>query len=312
MASLETIIKKISNLSLLEKIMYILVVLLLICVIYNFFNKNRNIIEGFEQKQSFVLMKDDDIYDDFYADLYDILEYNKIHNQFEIGNIIDTTHPNEKSVILDVGSGTGHHVRQMANLTKNVIGVDYSSSMINKAIKNYPNLHFINDDILNNVLFDTNHFTHILCLGKQLYYMQNKKMFLENCYNWLMPGGYLSLKLMDKNSIKPLDTIRTIKRNVLPSFVDPELLLDTSIKFKDFIYKPGFEEISDSISVFKETFKYNNGNIRQNEHQIYMQDKDTIIKMAQYIGFIVLKVYDMKECEQKCPKNYIYILQKPN
>ena len=67
--------------------------------------------------------------------------------------------------------------------------------MINKALKNYPNLNFMNEDILNNMLFDTNYFTHILCLGKQLYYMQNKKMFLENCYNWLMPGGYLSLRL---------------------------------------------------------------------------------------------------------------------
>lgn len=312
MTSIETIIKKITNLSLLEKIMYVLIILLIICVINNLFNKNRNLIEGFEQQQSFITLKDEDIYDEFYADVYDILEYNKIHNQFEIGNIVDTTSPNEKSVILDVGSGTGHHVRQLANLTKNVVGVDYSPSMIKKAQANYPNLHFINDDILDNVLFDTNHFTHILCLGKQLYYMQNKKMFLENCYNWLMPGGYLSLKLMDKNSIEPLDTIRTIKRNVLPSFVDPDLLLDTSIKFKDFLYKPDFEEISEDISIFKETFKYNNGKVRQNEHKLYIQDKDTIIKMAQYIGFIVLKVYDMKECECKCPKKYIYVLQKPN
>ena len=312
MTKVETIIKKLTNLSLLETTLYTLAILLIINIIYNYFDGNKNIIEGFEQKQTFLLKTDEEIYDDFYVSMYDILEYNKIHNQFEIGNIIDTTGPNEKSIILEVGSNTGHQVRQLANLTKNVIGIDNSPSMVNKALKNYPNLNFMNEDILNNVLFNANHFTHILCLGKQLYYIQNKKMFLENCYNWLMPGGYLSLRLMDNNSIKPLDTIRNIKRNTLPSFVDPELLLDSSIKFKEFTYKPDFEEVSESISIFKETFKYNNGNVRQNEHKLYMQDKKTIIKMAQYIGFIVLKVYDMQECECKCAKNYTYILQKPN
>ena len=70
--------------------------------------------EGFmTAPDKFLFKTGDDVYDDFYANIYDYLVFNNIKNSYEIGEIVNSTNPSETSVILDVGCGTGHHVGTM-------------------------------------------------------------------------------------------------------------------------------------------------------------------------------------------------------
>ena len=60
-----------------------------------------------------------------------------------------------------------------------------------------------------------------------------------------------------------------------------------------------------------ETFKYkNNGNVRKNEHKLYMPTQKKILSLAKETGFILLSQIDMLRCQYG--SQYIYVLQKPN
>ena len=53
------------------------------------------------------------------------------------------TNPDSESlVILDIGSGTGHHVNLFNKNNNSVIGIDKSPAMIKIAKQNYPELDF--------------------------------------------------------------------------------------------------------------------------------------------------------------------------
>ena len=73
--------------------------------------KNNNGVEGFTQDAEFTSKTEvANIYDDFYANIYDHLVYNEVKNEYEIGEIVSKTHITEDSRVLDVGAGTGRHV----------------------------------------------------------------------------------------------------------------------------------------------------------------------------------------------------------
>jgi len=96
--------------------------LLIICImIMSSFNKMK---EGFEQSDKFLFKSGNDIYDDFYADIYDYLVFSNQKDDYEVGEIINKTSPTSQSRILDVGSGTGHHVATLASQGFVVIGMD--------------------------------------------------------------------------------------------------------------------------------------------------------------------------------------------
>ena len=102
-----------SKTTLLHKVLYFLSLLVGISLMINY---GRQQVEGFAQPKTneFDMKYDvETIYDDFYVDIYDDLVFNKNKNDFEIGKWITTTKPTADSVILDIGSGTGHHVSSL-------------------------------------------------------------------------------------------------------------------------------------------------------------------------------------------------------
>ena len=54
--------------------------------------------------------------------------------------------------------------------------------MVNIAQKNYPELNFRVADMLDTMEFQSDTFTHIMCLYFTIYYIKDKRRFLENCY----------------------------------------------------------------------------------------------------------------------------------
>jgi SAM-dependent methyltransferase len=301
--------------TLLHKFLYFLAFLVCISLITNYGRKQ---VEGFEKKTNDFDMRENipEIYDDYYANIYDDLVFNKNKNDFEIGKIINITKPAKKSKFLDIGSGTGHHVSSLKAHGYKAIGIDISPSMIKKSQETYPDLEFKYADALDSNLFPEESFTYITCFYFTLYYIQNKTKFFENCMQWLTPGGYLAIHLVNRDKFDPIIPAGNPFNIVSPQKYAKKRITSTTVKFDEIEYKSNFdikENIinNDSPNAFMiETFKNNrNGNVRKNEHKLYMLTQAEILDIAKNVGFIIHAKVDMLPCQYE--SQYIYILQKP-
>ena len=282
-------------------------------IIAGLINKYKPVKEGFiQQTEKFILKEDGEIYDDFYVSLYDDLIFSEVKNKYEIGEIISITKPTTESVILDVGSGTGHHVNMLANKGLEVIGLDISPAMIKKAQSKYPKAQFKHGDVLNFMLFPEQSLTHITCLYFTIYYIQDKHRFFQNCFDWLMRGGYLIIHLVNRDKFDPILPAADPLQLVSPQKFSKKRITNSLVKFNAFQYKANFElKKNEDKAIFTETFKDDKTqNVRQNIHHFYMETQKKILSEAKEVGFILLGKIDMIRVQYEY--QYIYILQKPN
>jgi len=184
---------------------------------------------------------DGDSYDDFYAKIYDKLHLPEDRAKTELSQILKITGADDNSVFLDVGSGTGETLRELAESGAKCVGVEKSPYMVamSKAKTDAP---VKQTDVLEPMAFERAQFTHILCLYHTIYEIENKGLFFSNCRYWLRGGGYLVLHLVNKdrfNTIVPvgtpmlLDNPQNMRTNVL--FVR-KLSLTISIIVRNMIY----------------------------------------------------------------------------
>lgn len=302
--------------TLLHKVLYFLAFLIGMSLMLNY-GKQR--VEGFEQPKTnnFKTMNAiPEIYDDFYTTIYDDLVFSKQKNDYEIGKLIDHTEPNDASVVLDIGSGTGHHVSSLNAHGYQAVGIDISPSMVKKAKETYPDLNFQVADVLNSSIFPQESFTHITCFYFTLYYIQNKTLFFENCIRWLTPGGYLAVHIVNRDKFDPIIPAGNPFNIVSPQKYAKKRITSTTVNFDEFEYKSNFtmkeviETEEEPIALMKETFKnYKNGNVRQNEHMLYMLTQAEILDIAKSVGFIIHSKIDLVDCQYD--SQFVYILQKP-
>jgi len=308
--SLQQLNKTYNKLSIWGKLLLFVILFL---IILTYFKSNKKLhMEGFEQSDKFLIKSDNEIYDEFYSNIYDDLVYSNIKTTYEIGEILNNTEPSEQSIILDVGCGTGHHVAELASKDLNVIGIDKSVAMIQKAKEYYPNYDFKVGDVLNAGEFSPNSFTHILCLYFTIYYMKDKMTFFNNCMSWLKPGGYLVIHLVDREMFDPILPPGNPLLMVSPQKYAKNRITSTNVTFDDFKYNSNFDlDDKNDIATFSEKFKFNKSNkVRKNEHKMYMPSEDSIIQMAQEVGFNVQGKIDLIKATYEY--QYLYILVKPN
>lgn len=293
------------------KILIFISLLLLLILAFKGLPSNK-IKEGFEQNDKFLIKTGPQIYDDFYADIYDYLVFNNLKNEYEVGEIINKSTPSSQSKILDVGCGTGHHVSSLGSKGFDVLGIDISPSMIERAKKNFPNYKFEVADALDASIFDTNYFTHILCMYFTIYYFPDKTKFFNNCMNWLIPGGYLIIHLVDREQFDPILPPGNPLLYVSPQRYAKERITSTKVKFVDFSYSADFKfDNQNNMAYFVEKMKNDkDGKVRKNEHKLYMPDSQQILDEAQACGFIIEGKIDLLQCQYEY--QYLYILVKPN
>ena len=310
-APLKSITKIYSKLSNFGKILIFIALLLIIVVFFKSIEIPGLNKEGFQSQEKFLFKTGVDVYDDFYANIYDYLVFNNVKDAYEIGEIVNSTNASKNSVILDVGCGTGHHVGLLGEQNLNVLGVDISSSMIETAKKNYPNLNFKVSNALDNTQFNYNIFTHILCLYFTIYYFPDKRIFFDNCMDWLMPGGCLVVHLVNRDKFDPILPPGNPLYIVSPQKYAKERITTTKITFNDFIYNSDFKLNKDTnIATFDEKFKFNDGKVRKQEQKLYMEDEEDILTIAQQCGFILQGKIDLVKCAYEY--QYLYILIKPS
>ena len=306
--SITNIYCKMSNFG---KVLVFIALLLIAIVFFKSIEIPNSGIEGFDTQEKFLFKSGDEVYDDFYANIYDYLVFNNIKNSYEIGEIVNKTNADETSVILDVGCGTGHHVDTLSQQNLKVLGIDISPSMIKKAKENYPKLDFSVGNILDSSKFNANVFTHILCLYFTIYYFPDKRIFFDNCMEWLRSGGYLVVHLVDREKFDPILPPGNPLYIVSPQKYAKERITTTKVTFNDFVYNSDFKfDKGASIATFDEKFKFNNGNVRKQEQKLYMEDTQDILTIAQQCGFILQGKIDLVNCAYE--NQYLYILVKPS
>tara|TARA_B100000287_G_scaffold425577_1_gene472107 strand:+ start:100 stop:1041 length:942 start_codon:yes stop_codon:yes gene_type:complete len=287
------------------------IVMGIVLVILMIVNKSAIYKEGFVQREKYILKQGTDIYDDFYSSIYDELVYDNVKNDFEVGEIRRLVKPTERSRVLDVGSGIGHHVNLLEKSGYKVEGVDKSGAMVKSAKKKYPSCKFKQGDVLESMLYPKNSFSTITCLYFTIYYINDKQLFLQNCYNWLMPGGYLVLHLVNRDKFDPILNSADPLHLVSAQKYAKKRITNSLVKFKDFQYKANFDlDKSKNLAEFDETFKDDtSGHVRQNKHKLHMETQKHILGIAKNIGFILQGKVDMVTTQYQY--QYLYLLYKP-
>ena len=251
------------------------------------------------------------IYDDFYANIYDHLVFNNLKTSYEVGEILNITKPTNESIVLDIGSGTGHHVRLLQDNGINAIGVDVSPAMVKKAKEQFPKSKFAEGDANDSGLFERNTYTHILCLYFSVYYFKDKTAFFRNCMRWLMPGGYFVVHLVDREMFDPILPPANPLFLVSPQKYAKERITQSKVTFNNMDYVANFDLDSKlNTATFYEKFKdKETNNVRTNEHKFYMEPHTQIIAEARNLGFILYAKIDLIKVGYEY--QYLYVFNKP-
>jgi len=278
---------------------------------------------GFLQNEKFLIRRNQDIYDDFTLHYYDRLHRTRETATYIFDAVERLTQANPaKSVILDVGCGTGEMVKYMKQ-TKGyhqVYGLDRSESAVR--IATTAGLPVILGDTMMPMTFDKHTFSHVFLTGMTVYEFQDKVELFRNLYYWLMPNAYLIVQMVDRDRYDPI-----------PPGAKPGLILttpvvaaaagngvrvtDAHVDFVDFIYNSAVNvsniETTDQV-VVKETFTdADTRKVRINEQTLYMETVQDLVYKAQYAGFIVQGQFDLSKCGSVGDAHqYIFVLERPH
>ena len=298
--------------------MILLIILALIFILISVYNScnDTSLREGFisDQKETFVTKKGINLFDDFYANIYDELFFREVVNEYEVGSIINMTKPTNESNMLVLGSGTGHIVNSFAKEDISVTGLDESSSMIKYAKNEYPNLKFIQGSPIKSNTFNENQFTHTLCLNMNFYYYKNKKEFMQNVYDWLMPGGYFVVQLVDKNKFDPVVPAAKPFVMINPQSFSKKRITKSSVVFDQFDYTSDFKVFPNDFvqfqEIFKDTSNPGSNKKRENVHKMWIPSRASVVSMAKETGFITIAQVDLMMAQLEY--QYLYVFQKPS
>lgn len=305
----EKIIKKIKKMSLYEWILLILIISLVLLIIKKNYSPK---YEGFSQRENFIVKKDSQIFDDFYANIFDQLFFKQFSTNYEIGSIVNETSPTEKSIILDIGSKTGNVVGLLQERGfDNVTGLDQSQSMITKSKENYPTAKFLKGSPTQSMTFDRESFTHIMILNQTFYMFNDQRQIIQNCYDWLKPGGYFIINLVNKDLFDPLPPCTNPLFLVSPQRFSKKRITKGKATFNNFNYESNFFTFPNDNVMYQEIFKdTTTGNVRQNELGLTMPKQATVVSMCSQIGFNSLSKIDLVKGQKSY--QYLYIFYKPN
>jgi SAM-dependent methyltransferase len=264
--------------------------------------------EGFSQSRPYVAKYESDIYDDFYVDIYDTLHDTcKVAAYQTISIISNTQSTPRKSIILDVGSKTGKVTDEFQNRGySEVYGLETHPVMLAHSHREHPNINIKKGDSLDPMLYERGVFSHILCLNHNIYeYNRNdKETLLNNCYNWLRPGGYMVIQLVDDK----YDTRVQAAKSALYMY-DEKQVLDYNIKMTGFNYRRRIHPHGPQTTVTETFTDDNTHHVRENEFTMYIDPANDILNIAKNCGFTI-KGKENMENMNKDNHQYLYFLER--
>lgn len=266
---------------------YILFALTLVAIALMCRRLSRNTgYEGFDPLSGFVAKRDGEIYDAFYAGVYDSLYIPDQHANL-IHNVLSTTYADPAtSVMMDVGSGTGTLTAAIAAKGYRICGVERSREMAAHSLLHHPEVSVDCDDVANTMLFEKQVFSHIVCLNMTIYEMRDKVAFFRNCYFWLKLNGYLIVHMVDTDRYDPIVSVAKkglADDNLRMDTSGEARVTDTEVDFLSYKYTRTTEFVK-TETIITETFA-ESANIRKNYLVLKTESIPEIISMAKQSGF---------------------------
>ena len=308
-----SLINKFIGRTLYSKTLFLLVVLVIILMMIwcsNTFYSDK--MEGFTQDGPFVIKRDDEIYDDFYAEVSNKLYEPENTSDFLVDIMLKNAGLDPKNSIL-LFIGYCDEINKLQDKGFNVFAIDKSQATVDYNLEKHPKLQIKIGDYQSPMTYDSATFTHISCLGFNIYRVQDKISFFRNIYNWLIPNGTMILQLADRNNfdtIIPAGKSKLLGNN-LQKYAG-ERITETEIDFGKFTYnsKYNFSEANvNDIVTFSESFTDNNTQkVRQNEQTYYFEDIQPLVRMIMKSGFTAKMQVRLKNDEFQ----YLFIFVRPH
>lgn len=268
-------------------------------------------MEGFSQETEFVLKEGDDIFDEFYAEIYSTINQPNIFVDSVSDSVIKyASIIRDKSTILLISSDTGEQFNSLQLKGLDVSTLFKYKHMNDQAKTMFPLLKSRLANFESPMSYERSSFSHTLCLGNIIYTVKDKMTLFRNIYNWLSPGGTFLLQLSDRSKFNTIKTSNNIELIDSPQRYHDERITDSEIDFGSFKYLSRYDfrdaEPKD-IVYFSETFtdKFTK-NVRKNELILYMENIDEILSIAFVCGFSLSSKINIIEDENQ----FIYVLDR--
>lgn len=228
-----------------------------------------------------VIRNNKEIFDEFYAEIYDYLFPSQYRVPFEVKDIeTNAIIPFKDSLskvpikILDIGSGIGSHLDILSRYKYDAYGLDNSYHMIERSKKLYrlPKSKLRYGNAYQYQLYPMNSFTHILCMYFTVYYMDELDVFLKNVKRWLVNDGYFVVHLVDRKMFDPI----LDKASPFPGFSKQKYVkkrdMKSKLEFNNFSYEAEFDLIEkEDRATFTETITNTKKRYkRKNIHNLVM------------------------------------------
>ena len=116
-------------------------------------------------------------------------------------DLLELLSPQNGEKILDLGCGTGHLTYKITTKGTRVIGIDNTSTMIERANSYYPDIKFLVRDGVNLELKET--FDAVFS-NATLHWIKEQKKVINNIWRLLKPGGRFVAEFGGKGNIKTI------------------------------------------------------------------------------------------------------------
>ena len=243
--------------------------------------------------------ENDDLFDDFYASIYDNLTQLAGRYPRELALIINEwkkTTALDAMDVLDCGSGTGIATVLFARQGVNsVVGLDKSEHMLRRArnvtllAADLPKeqreaVQFIQGDMLQEMTFSPGQFSHASLLFFTFYYVSDTSGLFRNLYHWIRPGGQLAIEVVNKYKFDPMLESASPFLGTSVQKYSKKRVTKSKVEFDKFSYEADFE-LKDPEAEFRETFRFKDKSVRRQRHTFNMKDVNEIVKLGQMAGW---------------------------
>lgn len=279
--------------------------ILLLFLISEMSNLDREFFDNKEESGEKTRILEDpvDIYDDYYAKIYDQLFNTPERMSFE-KNAIEEYALNAWSKddikILDVCCGTSPHSEWICKKGYDIVGIDTSEAMLQKARQRCTSARFYRGDITRAETFAPKSFSHALLLYFSAYQFQNHKLVFDHLYSWIKPGGIMVVHLVDPEKFDPiLDAASPFAMFSLQRY-SKERIIESTVSFDQFKYKSRFlkdkkkdEAVFEEVLTFDDPSKNNGMKYREHRHRLFMPSIDEMLEIVKSSGFTRHEMIDM-------------------
>jgi ubiquinone/menaquinone biosynthesis C-methylase UbiE len=255
-----------------------------------------------------VFLTNEQLYDSFYAQVYDQLTQNTTRTQAKVAMILSKWKqqgmPPEQMSVADIGCGTGIASFALAKGgVPNVVGVDRSSAMLAQAqtyLEKETNLtpeqkkaiRWKQTDVQSPSALGGGEVSHGVVLYFTLYYIPDKEAFFRNMFLWIKPGGQMALEVVNKYKFDPMLEASAPWLGFSLQKYSKDRVTESKVVFDKFDYMGKFD-LTDPAAEFRETFRFKDGTVRRQRHSFHMPTIEEIVKSAQIAGWKYTQYFDL-------------------